>query len=201
VKKISQKQAAVSIAAIVLLLFVLHHTYNFYTSRTRPTIVASSVGSISESVNPEARTPIRLKIAKIGVDAAIEPVGVTHEGAMDTPKKPGDVAWYSPGAYPGAEGSAVMAGHLDDKNGKAAVFKDLHLLRAGDTILIEDTAGNFVPFMVNKSQIYDAQADSTEVFVSKKGAHLNLITCIGTWDKSKNSYKERLVVFADRIPE
>jgi hypothetical protein len=40
------------------------------------------------------------------------------------------------------------------------------------------------------------------VFASNDGgAHLNLITCAGEWNKGKKSYSERLVVFADKVEE
>ena len=72
-------------------------------------------------------------------------------------------------------------------------------LQRGDEIEIEDDAGTVVSFVVRESRTYDAAADATDVFVSDDGiAHLNLITCGGTWDKRAGQYPERLVVFADR---
>ena len=65
-----------------------------------------------------------LLIPAIGVDANIETVSVQHNGAMDTPRQSpwGDVGLYSGGPRPGAQGSAVIAGHLDRPGGNRAVF-------------------------------------------------------------------------------
>lgn len=54
-------------------------------------------------------------------------------------------------------------------------------------------------FKVTKSKVYGATDKPTEVFTSKSGAHLNLITCTGSWDKNKSEYDKRLVVFTDLV--
>src|SRR5438132_4853636 len=55
-----------------------------------------------------------LIIPFIGVNASIEPVGVSSNGDMAVPtQKPWDeVGGYPSGPYPGAQGSAVIGGHL-----------------------------------------------------------------------------------------
>lgn len=64
-------------------------------------------------VNPGLlASPVRLKIPKINIDAAIESVGLTPEGAMDVPKSHTNVAWFNLGPRPGEQGSAVINGHF-----------------------------------------------------------------------------------------
>src|SRR3989338_7815462 len=53
--------------------------------------------------------PVRLKVPKINIDATIEYVGLTPQGAMGVPRGPVNVAWYQLGPRPGEEGSAVLA--------------------------------------------------------------------------------------------
>jgi len=152
----------------------------------------------SQSTSPTG-APVRLKIPKITVDAAIEYVKIAPDGKMDTPKNLDDVAWYEPGVRPGEEGSAVIAGHYGWVKGKGLVFGDLHTLRMGDKIYIEDDTGKVISFVVRESRRYDPEADTEDVFVSNDGkAHLNLITCDGSWNTAQQSYSERLVVFADK---
>jgi LPXTG-site transpeptidase (sortase) family protein len=142
--------------------------------------------------------PTRLKIPVININAGIEYVGLTSDGAMDVPKNPNNVAWYSPGSHPGENGSAVIAGHLDDKNGKPAVFYYLNKLKVGDKIYVQDDKDTTIIFVVRESRSYDPKADATDVFTSNDGkSHLNLITCEGSWNHSANSYSKRLVVFTD----
>jgi LPXTG-site transpeptidase (sortase) family protein len=142
---------------------------------------------------------MRLLIPRIHIDAAIESVGLTPAGAMDVPKSPDDVAWFNRGPRPGERGSAVIAGHRDWENGKVAVFYDLHMLRAGDLLIVIDDKGTSVTFVVRETRTYDNDADTRDVFSSDSGIHLNLITCGGAWDVLKNIYTKRLVIFADVV--
>ncbi|MFA6272897.1 MAG: ice-binding family protein [Candidatus Paceibacterota bacterium] len=142
---------------------------------------------------------MRIKIPSINVDALIENVGLTPDGAMDVPKDPVNVAWFELGQRPGESGSAVIAGHYGQKNGTALAFDNLYKLRKGDKLNIEDDKGVIISFVVSEIRIYDAEADATDVFSSNDGkAHLNLVTCEGVWDKVSRSYSKRVVVFADK---
>jgi LPXTG-site transpeptidase (sortase) family protein len=143
--------------------------------------------------------PVRLTIPVIGVDAVIEYVGVTPEGAMDAPKGPQNVAWFKLGPHPGEIGSAVMAGHYGWKDNTPAVFDELSKLRKGDTISVEDERGVLSTFVVRDSRLLGENEDASSVFTSSDGkAHLNLITCEGVWNAATKSYDKRLVVFADK---
>lgn len=144
--------------------------------------------------------PVRLKIPKIHVDAAVESVGLTAQGAMDVPKSPADVAWFNLGVRPGENGSAVVAGHYGRwKNGSPTVFNKLHTLQVGDKILVDDDQGVTTTFVVREFRTYSLDKDAADVFQSSDGrAHLNLVTCEGVWDPVRKSYSQRLVVFTDK---
>lgn len=146
-----------------------------------------------------AGLPARLVIPRIGVDAAMEFAGLTPDGAMAVPKSPASVAWFESGPRPGEEGSAVVAGHFGWKDGIPAVFDDLYTLQKGDKIYVEDETGTKTVFAVRELRRYGEYEDASDVFGSTDGkAHLNLVTCEGTWNKLSKSYAKRLVVFADR---
>lgn len=140
--------------------------------------------------------PLRLRIPRINVDAAVEYVGVTSNGIMDVPKKIIDVGWFNLGPRPGEPGSAVIAGHFDGDWGQAAIFANLNKLKVGDILFIEDDKGKTISFVVNGSRTYNP-GFAEEVFSSNDGIHLNLVTCDGVWDGAKKSFTKRLVVFAD----
>jgi hypothetical protein len=75
-------------------------------------------------------------------------------------------------------------------------------MQPGDKLYIKDEKGVVTTFVVRMSRSYDPAADASDVFGSSDGqAHLNLITCEGTWDKAQKSYSDRLVVFADEEME
>jgi len=144
--------------------------------------------------------PVRLKIPSISVDATIQYVGITSDGAMDVPKGPNDVAWFKFGPRPGEQGSAVISGHYGGwKNGAQSVFNDLSKLKKGDKLYVKNDKGAITAFVVRESQTYDPKADASEVFGSSDGkAHLNLITCGGVWINAQKTYSNRLVVFTDK---
>ncbi len=146
-----------------------------------------------------AGLPVRLKIPKIKVDAVVEHVGLTPDGAMDAPAGPTTTGWYDRGPRPGETGSAVIDGHFDSVNGGPAVFDSLHTLQAGDRLSVQDANGATTTFVVHGFRTYTPNEDAASVFISRdERAHLNLITCMGVWDRAQQSYSNRLVVFADR---
>lgn len=143
--------------------------------------------------------PVRIKIPVIDVDTNVIPVGLTFDGAMDVPKGPAEVAWFNLGPRPGKNGNAVIAGHYGWKNNIPAVFDNLHKLRIGDKISVEDEKGVTTIFVVREMRIYGKDDVALDVFASIDGkAHLNLITCTRTWNKAEETRSERLVVFTDK---
>ena len=161
--------------------------------------IKSTVQAILPVKETSTMLSIHLRIPKIRVDAALESVGITSDGAMDVPGGPTHAAWFNLGSYPGEVGSAVLPGHFGWKNGIPAVFDHLDRLENGDKIYIEDNKGATDTFVVQEIRSFDANADARDVFDSNDGkSHLNLITCEGAWNKMEKSYSNRLVVFADK---
>ena len=158
---------------------------------------AKSMASVDQAISKVL--PVRLKIPVINVDAAIEPVGLTPDGAMAAPEGPALVAWFNLGTRPGENGSAVIDGHSGWKDGIPAVFDTLHSLQKGDKIYVEDEKGSTTTFVVRELRTLGAKEDATSVFSSSDGkAHLNLITCEGIWDEITKSSSQRLIVFTDK---
>lgn len=154
---------------------------------------------ISPVAQASSGLPIRLKIQKLNIDAAVEYVGLAPDGTMDVPKGPANVAWFNRGPHPGDTGNSIIAGHFGWKDTIPAVFDNLHTLRKGDKVIVQNDAGETVTFVVRELRTFDEHEDASDVFVSSDGkAHLNLITCKGVWNKDQKSYSERLVVFADK---
>ncbi|MDQ3159151.1 MAG: class F sortase [bacterium] len=181
---------------IVAVYFFTHN--NGYEPAVEPNI-STEQPAISENKSNNASLPIRLKIPRIKVDASVEYTGLTASGDMDVPTNSIDVGWYKLGARPGNNGSAVIAGHLVGQKGEPAVFADLSKLEKGDTMSITDDKGDTISFIVRETRSYGLQERPSEVFdTNDDTAHLNLITCSGSWDLANSSYVERLVVFADR---
>lgn len=163
-------------------------------TQPKSTSVADKKAPIVPVVEPEAG--LRIKIASIGVNAPIVPVGETRDGNMDVPNSTGTVGLYQNGAKPGEVGNAVMAGH-EGFPGQKSVFTNLHLLKAGDTVTISQDGAPMQFRVIKTAVMTPAEAPLQEIFGPTTGTHLNLITCAGTWDG--HSYDKRLVVYTERM--
>ena len=147
-------------------------------------------------------SPVRLKIPKLNIDAGFQYTGIKSDGTMEIPNNVVDVGWFTGSPHPGDKGSAIITGHVAQIRGgvitKPGVFIDLNKLQAGDKLYVVNDKGVSITFTVREVRSYDPNADATDVFTSKdNGAHLNLITCEGTWNPAQLSYSQRLVVFTD----
>jgi sortase (surface protein transpeptidase) len=201
----------ISAVVLIFLLIPNHSPSSLSTQLFMPTIVqapqyvagntlAKSITStlISEPVTPG--TPVRLKIPRLKIDAKLESVGRTNQGAMGVPQDIANAAWFNLGPHPGEIGSAVIDGHYGWKDNVPAVFDPLHKLHVGDRIDVVDEHGLTASFEVRQLRTYAQNDDASNVFESgDEKAHLNLITCQGDWNEDQHSYPDRLVVFTDRV--
>lgn len=152
------------------------------------------------SAQAEESLPVRIRIPAIEVDAEIEYVGKTRTGAMDVPKDVDNTAWYELGPTPGSVGNSVIAGHLDSVTGAPAVFWDLADLEAGDDVYVTDAGGTEHHFQVTKAEVYPyAKAPIAEIFGFTLESRLNLITCRGRWDRGRQTYTNRYVVYTELV--
>jgi len=191
----------IGVTLVVLLPAYFFLVKKFTTKKIVPTAKVIVEAKTEPAAPPVAvpDTSSHLRIEKISVDAKIVEVGLTKEGNMGVPGNIYDVGWYSKGAKPGAKGTAVLAGHLDSASGQPGVFAKLNQLSVGDVVKIISPDGKEISFKVTKTKQYGSNDKPGEVFTSKSGTHLNLITCTGSWDKNKSQYDKRLVVFTDLV--
>jgi hypothetical protein len=144
------------------------------------------------------RVPVHLQIPSVGIDTNIESVGLLRNGAMDVPKAVADAGWLATGVTPGTAGNAVIDGHLDSAAGRPAAFWSLGDLRAGDRIIVTTADGTALQFIALRIARYDRLAmPLPAIFGPSIGAHLNLITCAGSYVARDHTYQQRLVVYAE----
>jgi LPXTG-site transpeptidase (sortase) family protein len=144
--------------------------------------------------------PARITIPAIRVDAAIEALDLTGDQKIGVPQSFGNVGWYRHGYRPGEPGRAILSGHLDDRQGRPAVFARLKDLQPGDEIRVRYADGTVLTFAAGEQRLVDVNAvdESTwqAIFGASERAELSLITCDGVWDPVARTYSRRLVVFA-----
>jgi hypothetical protein len=155
---------------------------------------------LTAPAQPEVGRPVQLVIPAIGVDADIEWVGLTPDGAMAVPSGPWTVGWYRLGPLPGTVGSSVIDGHVDYRTVGPAVFWRLRELWVGDLIIVVDEDGSEHTFAVVDMASYSAKNFPLgEVFGPANTPRLNLITCDGIFNPNQREYDQRLVIYAEAI--
>lgn len=141
--------------------------------------------------------PVRIRIASIGVDAPVMRLGLGPDHSLDVPP-PGSTqmaGWYKDGASPGATGTAVMAGHVDDTRGPA-VFYALGALKKGTRVEVSREDGRTAVFDIDAVEVYENEAfPDTKVYGAAARPELRLITCGGGFSK-KTGYRGNVVAFA-----
>lgn len=141
--------------------------------------------------------PVRLRIPAIGVDAAgLVPLGLGADHQLVAPARFEDVGWYAAGPVPGDPGPAVIAAHVDSRSGPAPFFR-LRDLHDGDEVFVTRSDGDQLRFVVDTVQRYPKDAFPTgAVYGPAPGSALRLITCGGSFDAAKRSYRDNIVVYA-----
>lgn len=167
---------------------------------------ASDVPSEEPVANPgtyrvASDRPRTISIEKINVHARVVNLGIKANNQLAAPGNIFDAGWYNESSKPGEAGAMVIDGHVSGPT-KPGVFYNLRKLIAGDQIKIERGDGKIFAYKVIKVVTYAAdKVDMAAVLtpVTKGKPGLNLITCSGELDASRNHYKDRTVIFAEQM--
>jgi LPXTG-site transpeptidase (sortase) family protein len=154
----------------------------------------------SAQPRPVAR-PVSLTIPLIGVQTRLMYLGLNSDGQLQVPplSMVSVAGWYTGSPRPGAIGSAIIVGHIDNYK-ESGVFFRLKTLRRGDRIYVRRADGTLVEFRVTSVQTYLKDHFPTEdVFGPVPDAELRLITCGGAWDPAIHSYLSNIVVYAAEV--
>lgn len=142
--------------------------------------------------------PVRLRVPTLGIDAPVDPVGVRDDGQMALPDDVDRVGWYRFGPVPGSSGSAVLAGHVDDRD---QGLGELAPLRAADVdaeVVVTDAAGTTSRWRVVSREQVDKQALPLDRLFAREGPpRLVLVTCGGDFLPEYGSYESNVVVVAE----
>jgi hypothetical protein len=168
-----------------------------------PGASASPSGSPSADALPPAAAPmtasapVRVTIPHIGVDAPLTEVGLAADGTIQTPPlaEKNLAAWYRDSADPGAQGTSVIVGHVDNTSGPA-VFYGLGALKKGNLVDVTRADGRTAEFTVYGIQVFPrATFPAAKVYGPTGHPELRLITCGGSYSKAAG-YSGNVVVFA-----
>ena len=187
-----------------------------------------------DSARPPTPTPepyngavVRLKIPRFNVDSAIEGIGITSDGRLDTPHDPLKTGWYTIYDKPGrinpensgwfgwagnaalpAKGNAVFSAHVDYFPDILGPFNKLKNLERDDEIIVTMDDGRDYRYVVIAKQRYDVSNIPMGDLIWPKNKPkdvewVTLITCGGRFRATRSDglgeYLDRDVVVAQRV--
>lgn len=167
-------------------------------------VVASTPVTTRPATPQPAETrpdPTRLTVPALGIDAPLDAVGVEPDGTMTIPEDVSRVGWYRFGPAPGAaEGSAVLAGHVDDAVQGLGALSPLSGASVGDEVRVDDAAGGTTTWQVVARQEFSKQSvPLADLFTRTGPPRLVLITCGGPFLADIRSYEDNVVVVAEPV--
>ncbi|MGY1801666.1 sortase domain-bontaining protein [Blastococcus sp. SYSU D00922] len=144
--------------------------------------------------------PVRLAVPALGVDTAVDPVGVEPDGQMTIPAEVDRVGWYRFGPAPGDDGSAVIAGHVDDREQGLGAMAPLRDAQVDQEVSVTDAAGTTTRWrIVSRELVQKSVLPLDRLFAREGPARLTLITCGGPFLPEFGSYRDNVVVVAEPV--
>ncbi|MGR6968773.1 class F sortase [Streptomyces cynarae] len=156
--------------------------------------------SVSETPDPLPYSAVeRVRIPALQIDAPVIPVGLDTSGwvAAPPPEDPNLAGWFTGAVSPGEKGTAVIVGHVDNREGPA-VFYGLGALGKGHHIEVRRQDGRTAVFEVYGNEVFDkAHFPGDRVYGNKGAPELRVITCGGEF--VDGNYAGNVVVFARMV--
>lgn len=180
--------------------FTTECTLAAQTALIAPRIVTGGPNAAQYVAAPDARDsrPTRVRLASIGLDAAVLPVGIDlRRGALGTPKSIRHAGWWKDGRVPGAtSGTILIAGHVDSARGGAGAFFTLHKARTGDKVQLQAANGRSFTYRVTSVRSSRKDALPTSIYSSSGRPRLVLVTCGGPFNQATGHYRDNIIVTA-----
>jgi sortase (surface protein transpeptidase) len=145
-----------------------------------------------------AAAPMTIVIPAIKVDAPVTRLDLNTDGTVQVPPLNDHnlAGWYDRSVTPGAKGTSVILGHVDDYAGPS-VFYNIKNLRKGDAIDIVRADGPTAVFAVDGVQkAAKTSFPTSDVYGNVPYPALRLVTCGGPFDAKTGEYLDSIVVYA-----
>ncbi|MGY1824219.1 class F sortase [Geodermatophilus sp. SYSU D00079] len=166
-----------------------------------PALPAGTARPATPAAVPAAPPPVALAVPDAGIAAPVDPVGVRDDGQMAIPDDVDRVGWYRFGPVPGAEGAAVVAAHVDDREQGLGVLARLRDAAVGVEVLVTDAAGTVTRWRVVSRETVQKQVLPLDRLFTRTGPpRLVLVTCGGPFLPELRGYRDNVVVVAEPSP-
>jgi sortase (surface protein transpeptidase) len=167
-----------------------------------PSFVAIPKGkgaAVPKPSSDNVARPVSLIIPVIGVKTSLIHLGLTKSHELQVPSSTRVAGWYTSSPRPGSIGSAIIAGHIDSRNGPG-VFYRLHTMKIGEKVWVRRADGSIAIFRVTAIHSYlKAQFPAQGIYGPAPTPQLTLITCGGAFDPATGHYLSNVIVFATMI--
>jgi sortase (surface protein transpeptidase) len=141
--------------------------------------------------------PVRLRIPALHVDSTVQRLGLRADGTIAVPDRTDVAGWYDQGPRPGQPGPAVILGHVDSTSGPG-IFIGLAAVRPGATVRIDRSDGTYAAFRITHvSRVPKVEFPTDVVYAPTLDPTLRLVTCGGSFDRARGSYRDNVIAFAD----
>ena len=163
--------------------------------------VPTASASLDQNQVPQALAPQRIRVESLGIDMAIEPVGLAADGAMELPKDQSLAAWYRFGPSPASTaGATVVAAHVDSLIYDIGPFAQLASATVGTEIVVTTEDGQDRRYAVESVQTVTKQDVPWDSIFDRSGpSRLTLVTCGGEFDYDARTYLSNVIVSANPI--
>ncbi|MBL7258782.1 class F sortase [Paractinoplanes lichenicola] len=169
-------------------------------SEPPPPAPPNPADSFSSSTTYETvARPTHIRIPSLKVDSKIIDLGLQPDGEIEVPSSVSVAGWYDGGPRPGQDGPAVILGHVDSSNGPG-IFVDLHKVKTGTVIEVDRADGSTATFKISKlSRVAKTRFPTDLVYAPSLDPTLRLVTCGGTFDQARGSYRDNVIAYADAV--
>lgn len=132
-------------------------------------------------------------------EAPLGRLGVAADGTLDVPATEDELGWWADGPVPGAQGAAVVVGHVD-LDRRPGRFARLAQARPGTVVTVTAADGSRTGYRVASVEQHRKDAfPADRVYRPVTSSELWLITCGGRFDPRSGHYEDNVVVRAVRI--
>lgn len=163
------------------------------TSTLDVPVTSAQLGEVAPTV-----TPTGLRVADLGVDMPVTPVGLAGDGQMELPTDPAVAGWYrfGPDAASTA-GNIVLAAHVDYPGWGIGPLARLRDASPGAAVTLTADDGSAREFVIESVTYYEkAELPLAELFSRSGRPALVIITCGGPFDASVGHYRDNVVAIA-----
>jgi hypothetical protein len=164
-----------------------------------PAPLAPADTFVSSSTYRSIARPVRLRIPALHVNSRLIDLDLQKDGAVEVPGSPSLAGWYDRGPRPGQPGPAVVLGHVDSFRGPG-IFFSLYRVRPGTLVEVDRSDGSTATFRITKvSRVAKTRFPTDLVYAPTLDPTLRLVTCGGSFDHTRGSYRDNVIAFAAAI--